>query len=195
MRPQGDASVALPARRPVVATLTIRNPDGGPDVDKISPCLWFDGQAEEAARFYTSLLPDSRIVSVDRSAADTPSGPEGSVITVEFTLGGRSFIGLNGGPDFKFTEAISLSIDCDDQAEVDRYWTALIDNGGEPSVCGWLKDRFGLSWQVIPRQLPEMLKSSDRAAAKRTMEAMLKMTKIEVAELERAFAGDAVPVG
>ena len=164
-------------------------------MDKISPCLWFDGQAEEAARFYTSLLPDSRIVSVDRSAADTPSGPEGSVITVEFTLGGRSFIGLNGGPDFKFTEAISLSIDCDDQAEVDRYWTALIDNGGEPSVCGWLKDRFGLSWQVIPRQLPEMLKSSDRAAAKRTMEAMLKMTKIEVAELERAFAGDAVPVG
>ena len=164
-------------------------------MDKISPCLWFDGQAEEAARFYTSLLPDSKIVSIDRSAADTPSGPEGSVITVEFTLGGRSFIGLNGGADFKFSEAISLSIDCADQAEVDRYWTALIDDGGEPSVCGWLKDRFGLSWQVIPRQLPEMLKSSDRAAAKRAMEAMLKMTKIEVAELERAFAGDAVPVG
>jgi len=164
-------------------------------VDKISPCLWFDGQAEEAARFYTSLFPDSSIVSVDGSAADTPSGPEGSVITVEFTIGGRSFIALNGGPDFKFSEAISLSIDCDDQAEVDRYWTALIENGGEPSVCGWLKDRYGLSWQVIPRQLPEMLKSSDRAAAKRAMEAMLKMTKIEVAELERAFAGDAVPIG
>jgi predicted 3-demethylubiquinone-9 3-methyltransferase (glyoxalase superfamily) len=164
-------------------------------VDKIAPCLWFDGEAEEAARFYTSLVPDSSIVSVDRSAADTPSGPEGSVITVEFTIGGRSFIALNGGPDFKFSEAISLSIDCDDQAEVDRYWTALIDNGGEPSVCGWLKDRYGLSWQVIPRQLPEMLKSSDRAAAKRAMEAMLKMTKIEVAELERAFAGNAVPVG
>ena len=164
-------------------------------MDKISPCLWFDGQAEEAARFYTSLFPDSRIVSVDRSAADTPSGAEGTVLTVEFTLGGRSFIGLNGGDDFKFSEAISMSIDCDDQAEVDRFWDALIEDGGEPSVCGWLKDRFGLSWQVIPRQLPEMLKSADRAAAKRTMEAMLKMTKIDVAELERAFAGDALPIG
>jgi predicted 3-demethylubiquinone-9 3-methyltransferase (glyoxalase superfamily) len=164
-------------------------------VDKISPCLWFDGQAEEAARFYTSLFPDSHIVSVDRSAADTPSGPEGMVITVVFTLGGRSFIGLNGGDDFKFSEAISMSIDCEDQAEVDRYWAALIENGGEPSVCGWLKDRYGLSWQVIPKQLPEMLQNSDRAAAKRAMEAMLKMTKIEVAELERAFAGDAVPIG
>jgi predicted 3-demethylubiquinone-9 3-methyltransferase (glyoxalase superfamily) len=164
-------------------------------MDKISPCLWFDGQAEEAARFYTSLFPDSRIDSVDRSAADTPSGPEGMVITVSFTLGGRSFIGLNGGDDFKFSEAISMSIDCEDQAEVDRYWTALIENGGEPSVCGWLKDRYGLSWQVIPKQLPEMLQNSDRAAAKRAMEAMLKMTKIEVAELERAFAGDAVPIG
>jgi len=164
-------------------------------VDKITPCLWFDDQAEEAARFYTSLFPNSRIDSVDRSPADTPSGKEGTVLAVNFSLGGRSFIGLNGGPDFTFSEAISLSIDCDDQAEVDRYWEALIDDGGEPSVCGWLKDRFGLSWQVIPRQLPEMLKSSDRAAAKRAMEAMLKMTKIEVAELERAFAGDALPVG
>ena len=164
-------------------------------MDKITPCLWFDDQAEEAARFYTSLFPNSRIDSVDRSPADTPSGKEGTVLAVNFSLGGRSFIGLNGGPDFTFSEAISLSIDCDDQAEVDRYWEALIDDGGEPSVCGWLKDRFGLSWQVIPRQLPEMLKSSDRAAAKRAMEAMLKMTKIEVAELERAFAGDALPVG
>ncbi|TME13436.1 MAG: VOC family protein [Chloroflexi bacterium] len=164
-------------------------------MDKITPCLWFDGQAEEAARFYTSLFPNSRIDSVDRSPADTPSGPEGSVLTVNFTIGGRSFIGLNGGPDFKFSEAISMSIDCDDQAEVDRFWQALIENGGEPSVCGWLKDRFGLSWQVIPRQLTEMVNNSDRAAAKRAMEAMLKMTKIEVAELERAFAGDALPVG
>ena len=164
-------------------------------MDKISLCLWFDGQAEEAAQFYTTLFPDSRIVSVDRSPADTPSGPEGTVLTVDFTLGGRSFIGLNGGDDFKFSEAISMSIDCEDQAEVDRYWTALIENGGEPSVCGWLKDRYGLSWQVIPKQLPEMLQNSDRAAAKRAMEAMLKMTKIEVAELERAFAGDAVPIG
>jgi predicted 3-demethylubiquinone-9 3-methyltransferase (glyoxalase superfamily) len=164
-------------------------------VDKISPCLWFDDQAEEAAAFYTSLFPNSHVDSVERASADTPSGPEGSVLTVAFTLGGRSFIGLNGGPDFKFTEALSLSIDCEDQAEVDRLWETLIEDGGEPSVCGWLKDRYGLSWQVIPKQLPAMLRSPDRAAAKRAMEAMLKMTKIEVAELERAFAGDAVPVG
>ena len=164
-------------------------------MDKISPCLWFDGDAEEAARLYTSLFPNSHIDSVDRSPADTPSGPEGTVITVNFTLAGRSYIALNGGPDFKFTEAVSFSIDCDDQAEVDRYWDALLANGGEPSVCGWLHDRFGLSWQVIPRQLPEMLNSKDRDAARRAMQAMLKMVKIDVAELERAYSGDAVPVG
>jgi predicted 3-demethylubiquinone-9 3-methyltransferase (glyoxalase superfamily) len=164
-------------------------------VDKISPCLWFDGDAQEAARFYTSLFPNSRIDSVEASAADTPSGPEGQILTVEFTLAGRSFIGLNGGPDFTFNEAISMSIDCDDQAEVDRYWTALLADGGQPSVCGWLRDRFGLSWQVIPRQLPEMLASRDRPAAKRAMEAMLKMVKIDVAELERAYAGEVTPVG
>ena len=164
-------------------------------MDKISPCLWFDGDAEEAARLYASLFPNSHIDSVDRSPADTPSGPEGTVITVNFTLAGRSYIALNGGPDFKFTEAVSFSIDCDDQAEVDRYWDALLANGGEPSVCGWLHDRFGLSWQVIPRQLPEMLNSKDRDAARRALQAMLKMVKIDVAELERAYAGDAVPVG
>jgi len=164
-------------------------------MDKISPCLWFDGDAEEDARFYTSLFPNSHVDSVDRSAADTPSGPEGSVITVSFTLAGRSYIGLNGGDDFKFNEAVSFSIDCDDQAEVDRYWDALLADGGEPSVCGWLRDRFGLSWQVIPRQLPEMLNSNDRTAAKRAMEAMLKMVKIDVADLERAYSGDALPVG
>ena len=164
-------------------------------MDKITPCLWFDGQAEEAARFYTSLFPDSRIQSIDRSAADNPSGPKGSVITVEFTLAGRSYIGLNGGPDFKFNEAISLSIECDDQAEVDRYWDALIANGGEPCVCGWLKDRFGLSWQVVPRRLNEMYKSGDAAAAERAMQAMLKMTKLDIAELERAYAGQAVTAG
>jgi predicted 3-demethylubiquinone-9 3-methyltransferase (glyoxalase superfamily) len=164
-------------------------------MDKISPCLWFDGDAEEAARLYTSLFPNSHIDSVDRSPADTPSGPEGTVITVSFTLAGRSYIALNGGPDFKFTEAVSFSIDCDDQAEVDRYWDALLADGGEPSVCGWLRDRFGLSWQVIPRQLPEMLNSKDRDAARRAMQAMLKMVKIDVAELERAYSGDALPVG
>ena len=162
-------------------------------MDKISPCLWFDGQAEEAARFYTSLFPNSRIDSIDRSPGETPSGPAGMVLTVNFTLAGRPYIGLNGGDDFKFSEAISMSIDCDDQAEVDRYWDALLANGGEESVCGWLKDRFGLSWQVIPRQLPEMLKSTDREAAARALQAMLKMVKIDVAELERAYKGE--PVG
>ncbi len=161
-------------------------------MDKITPCLWFDGNAEDAAKLYTSLFPDSRIDSVDRTPGDTPSGPAGSVITVNFTLGGRSFIGLNGGDDFKFTEAISMSIDCDDQAEVDRYWDALLADGGEPSVCGWLKDRFGLSWQVIPRRLPEMLTSPDREAAARALEAMLQMVKIDVSELERAYKGDLV---
>ena len=163
-------------------------------VDKISTCLWFDGNAEEAARFYTSIVPNSRIESVDHSPADTPSGPEGSILTVTFSLDGRSFIALNGGPEFTFSEAISLSIDCADQAEVDRYWEALLAGGGQPSVCGWLKDRFGLSWQVVPRQMTEMFNSPDRAGARRAMEAMLKMVKIDVAEIERAFAGDAMPV-
>jgi predicted 3-demethylubiquinone-9 3-methyltransferase (glyoxalase superfamily) len=164
-----------------------------PTLSKISPCLWFNGQAEEAATFYTSLFPDSRILSVDRSPADTPSGPKDMVLTVNFSLGDQTFIGLNGGPDFTFNESISFSIDCEDQAEVDRYWDALIAGGGEHSVCGWLKDRFGVSWQVVPRQLPEMLQSRDREAAGRAMEAMLKMTKIEVKELEEAF--NAVPAG
>jgi predicted 3-demethylubiquinone-9 3-methyltransferase (glyoxalase superfamily) len=161
-------------------------------MDKITTCLWFDGNAEEAARFYTSLFPDSGIERIDRAAAETPSGPRDSVLTVEFTLGGRSFIGLNGGPDFKFSEAISLSIDCADQAEVDRYWDALVQGGGEHSVCGWLKDRYGLSWQVVPRRLNELVTSPDREGAKRALEAMLQMTKIEVAELEAAFAGKSV---
>jgi predicted 3-demethylubiquinone-9 3-methyltransferase (glyoxalase superfamily) len=159
-------------------------------MDKITPCLWFDGQAEEAAHFYTSIFPNSRIGSVDEAAAENPSTPKDAVITVEFTIDGRSFIALNGGPDFKFNEAISLSIDCDDQAEVDRYWDALIEGGGEHSVCGWLKDRFGVSWQVVPRRLVELLGSSDREAAGRAMEAMLKMTKLEIAELEAAYRGD-----
>jgi predicted 3-demethylubiquinone-9 3-methyltransferase (glyoxalase superfamily) len=158
-------------------------------MSKIAPCLWFDHTAEEAAEFYTSLFPDSRIDSVNRSPADNPSTPKGAVLTVDFTLAGQRFIGLNGGPEFPFTEAISFSIDCEDQAEVDRYWDALTANGGEPSVCGWLKDRFGVSWQVVPRQLPEVLKGSDPEGAARAMEAMLKMTKLDVAKLEEAYAG------
>jgi predicted 3-demethylubiquinone-9 3-methyltransferase (glyoxalase superfamily) len=159
---------------------------------KITPCLWFDGNAEEAAAFYTSVFPNSRIDKVVRSAADNPSTREGEVLTVEYTLDGSPFIGLNGGDDFKFSEAISFDIDCQDQAEVDRYWDALVQGGGEHSVCGWLKDRFGVSWQVVPRQLNEMLESTDRPAAKRAMEAMLKMKKIDIEQLKEAFEG--VPV-
>jgi predicted 3-demethylubiquinone-9 3-methyltransferase (glyoxalase superfamily) len=155
----------------------------------ITPCLWFDGQAEEAARFYASVLPDSRIDKVHRAAADYPSGEAGNVLTVEFTLVGRPFLGLNGGPYFKFTEAVSFSISCADQEEVDRYWDAFLADGGAPSRCGWLKDRFGLSWQVVPKRLPELLADPDRARAKRVMEAMMQMVKIDVAALERAADG------
>jgi len=155
----------------------------------IAPCLWFDGNAEDAAQLYASLFPDSRVDKVHRSPADNPSTPEGAVLTVEFTLAGRPFIGLNGGPEFSFTEAVSFSIDCKDQEEVDRYWDALIEGGGEPSQCGWLKDRFGVSWQVIPRQLPELLNAPDRDGARRAMEAMLQMIKIDVAKLKEAYEG------
>jgi predicted 3-demethylubiquinone-9 3-methyltransferase (glyoxalase superfamily) len=161
-------------------------------MSKITPCLWFNGQAEEAAQFYTGLLPDSRIDKVHRAAADNPSTPEGAVLTVDFTVGGQQFIGLNGGPEFPFTEAVSFSIDCADQAEVDRLWDALVEGGGEHSVCGWLKDRYGVSWQVIPRQLPEMLDGPDREAAARAMKAMLEMTKIDVAKLHEAYEGAVV---
>lgn len=150
------------------------------------PCLWFDGQAEEAAQFYTSLMPDSHVDKVWRSPADTPSGPAGMVLTVDFTLNGQEFQGLNGGPDFKFNEAVSFSIECEDQAEVDRLWDALAADGGEPGPCGWIKDRFGLSWQIVPRALNELVSDPDPDRARRAMEAMLRMGKIDVSELERA---------
>ncbi len=153
---------------------------------KITPFLWFDGQAEDAARFYVSLFSDSRVEHVTRSAADTPSGPAGTVLTVEFVLGGVRFVALNGGPQFPFTEAVSLQIACEDQAEVDRLWTALTGNGGSEGQCGWLKDRWGLSWQVVPKRLYQLLTDSDRDRARRATEAMLKMTRIVVSELERA---------
>ena len=161
-------------------------------MDKITPCLWFDGQAEEAARFYTSIFPNSRIDRINRSPSDTPSGKAGEVLTVDFTLDGRTYVALDGGPEFKFTEAISLQVECADQAELDRYWDALLADGGEPSVCGWLKDRFGLSWQVTPRRLQEMFTSPDREAARRAMEQMLTMVKLDIQPLERAFAGEGV---
>lgn len=153
---------------------------------RLFPCLWFDGKAEEAAQFYTSLLPDSHVDKVWRSPADTPSGPAGTVLTVDFTLAGQRMQGLNGGADFQFNEAVSFVIECDDQAEVDRLWDALTANGGEPSVCGWLKDRYGLSWQIVPTELIELMDDPDPDRARQTMEAMLKMGKIEVDELRRA---------
>ena len=155
----------------------------------ITPCLWFDGQAEQAATFYTGIFPDGRIDSVDRSPAEVPSGEKGSVLTVNFTINGMRFVGLNGGPDFAFNEAVSFMVHCEDQVEVDRYWDALLDGGGEPGPCGWLKDRFGVSWQVIPKQLLETIGGADAAGAERAMQAMLKMQKLDVAALEAAYAG------
>lgn len=158
------------------------------------PCLWFDGRAEEAATFYASVFPDSHVDKVSRAAGDTPSGPKGMVLTVDFTLSGQRFMGLNGGPEFTFSEAISLVIDCRDQAEVDRYWDALVEGGGSHGPCGWLKDRFGLSWQVTPSRLYELLEGPDPAAAERAMQAMLAMSRLDIAELEAAYDGKA-PVG
>jgi predicted 3-demethylubiquinone-9 3-methyltransferase (glyoxalase superfamily) len=158
-------------------------------MDKVSPCLWYDGDAEEAADFYVSLLPDSRIDKVVRSPADNPSTSEGAVLVVDFTLGGRSFSGLNGGPQYRFTEAVSMSVTCDDQAEVDRLWEALSQGSPQIGPCGWIKDRWGLSWQIVPKRMLEFLGSPDRDGARRAMQAMMQMNKLDLPALERAFAG------
>ena len=158
--------------------------------EKITPCLWFDGDAEQAAEFYVGIFPDSRIDAVHRSPVDNPSTLKGDVLLVEFTLAGRPFTGLNGGPQFQFTEAVSFQIDCADQAEVDYYWSALTADGGREIQCGWCKDRFGLSWQVVPRRMMELLASNDRAEAGRAMQAMMGMTKMDVAALEAAAKGE-----
>jgi predicted 3-demethylubiquinone-9 3-methyltransferase (glyoxalase superfamily) len=159
-------------------------------MSKITPCLWFDGQAEEAAKFYVSLLPDSHVDRTVRSPGDTPSGPEGSVLLVEFTLAGQQFTALNGGPQFTFNESISFVIECESQEEVDRLWQAL-SSDESAEQCGWLKDRYGLSWQIIPSALPRLLTDPDAAKAKRVMTAMLAMKKIDITELERAGSGAA----
>lgn len=153
------------------------------------PCLWFDGDAEEAAAFYASLVPGSSVDKVWRSPADTPAGPAGQVLVVDFTLAGRRVQGLNGGPEFRFSEAVSFVLECDDQAEVDRLWEGLTADGGEPGPCGWCKDRYGLSWQVVPRRLADLLDDPDPGRARRAMEAMLTMGRIDVAEVERAAGG------
>lgn len=158
---------------------------------KITPCLWFESNAEEAVRFYTSVFPDSSIQSVHRAKSDTPGNKEGDVLLVEFTLAGLKYQALNGGPHEKFNDAISLSVDCADQAEVDRYWAALTAGGGRPVQCGWLKDKYGLSWQIVPRRLTELLSDPDPAKGKRVMQAMMKMVKLDVAALEAAAAAKA----
>lgn len=158
-------------------------------MSKIVPCLWFNGQAEEAARFYTSLLPDSKIGAIVRSVIDTPGAKVGEVITVEFTVAGQDYLGLNGGPDFPFTNAVSFIINCADQAEVDRLWDALLEGGGQPVQCGWLTDRFGLSWQIVPEAAMAMLRDQDPAKVKRYFEAMVQMVKLDLPTLQKAFDG------
>ncbi|HYN45608.1 MAG TPA: VOC family protein [Allosphingosinicella sp.] len=164
-------------------------------MSKITPCLWYDYNAEEAANFYITLLPDSRIDNVMRSPADNPSMKEGGVLVVEFTLAGQPYIGLNGGPLFPFTEAVSFQVRTDDQAETDRLWTALTADGGKESECGWLKDRWGLSWQITPARLLELVADPEKDRARRAMEAMMKMKKIDIAEVERAAEGVTEPAG
>ena len=154
----------------------------------ITPCLWFETEALEAAQFYTSVFPDSSIVKVQRTPADTPGPKAGSVLLVQFKLAGQDYQALNGGPHDKFNDAISLSVRCENQKEVDRLWSALTADGGKPVQCGWLKDKYGLSWQIVPERLPELLADPDHAKGKRVMEAMLKMVKIDIAALEAAAA-------
>ena len=158
-------------------------------MQNIVPCLWFNHDAEEAANFYVTLFPDSRVDRVVRSPADNPSMKAGGVLVVEFTLAGKPYIGLNGGPTFTFSEAISFQVHTDDQAETDRLWNALVGNNGEESECGWLKDRWGLSWQITPKRLMELIGDSDTDRARRAMESMLTMRKIDIATIERAADG------
>jgi predicted 3-demethylubiquinone-9 3-methyltransferase (glyoxalase superfamily) len=154
---------------------------------KITPFLWFDGKAEEAAQHYTSIFKNSRILSTSRYGEGGP-GPQGTVMTVAFKLEGQTFIALNGGPQYTFTEAVSFMVNCESQEEVDAYWSQL-SAGGEEGPCGWLKDKFGLSWQIIPSALPRLLQDPDPRKAQRVMEAMLRMKKIDIAGLERAYRG------
>jgi predicted 3-demethylubiquinone-9 3-methyltransferase (glyoxalase superfamily) len=153
---------------------------------KITPCLWFNGNAEEAVQFYTSVFANSSIDQMQRSTVDYPGGKVGSVLIIKFALAGQSYLALNGGPSVTFNNAISLSVDCEDQAEVDHFWSALTADGGTPMQCSWLKDKFGLSWQIVPRRLPELLSDPDTAKARRVMQAMMQMVKIDIAQLEAA---------
>ena len=151
---------------------------------RIAPCLWFNGDAEAAATFYAATFPDSRVDAVNRAPGDYPAGKRGDVLTVEFTVLGLRFLGLNAGPAFRFNEAVSFQVYTDDQAETDRYWDAIVGNGGSASQCSWCKDKWGLSWQIVPRALMAALSNPDKAASKRAFEAMMTMRKIDVAAIE-----------
>jgi predicted 3-demethylubiquinone-9 3-methyltransferase (glyoxalase superfamily) len=160
---------------------------------KITPCLWFDNQAEEAAKFYASVFKNSKVGGLaryDDAGAAASGRPTDSVMVVEFQLEGQDFVALNGGPHFKFTEAVSFVVNCDNQEEVDYFWEKLTADGGAESQCGWLKDKYGLSWQITPTILPELLQDKDRAKAKRVMEAMLQMKKIDINALQQAAAAE-----
>jgi predicted 3-demethylubiquinone-9 3-methyltransferase (glyoxalase superfamily) len=152
-------------------------------------CLWYDGAAEEAARFYARTFPNSAVAAVHRAPGDYPAGKQGQVLTVEFTVLGVPCLGLNGGPAFTHSEAFSFQIITEDQAETDRYWNAIVDNAGAESACGWCKDRWGLSWQITPRVLLEAITNRDQAAAKRAFDAMMDMKKIDIAAIQAASAG------
>jgi predicted 3-demethylubiquinone-9 3-methyltransferase (glyoxalase superfamily) len=158
-------------------------------MQKITPFLWYAAQAEEAAAFYASIFPDSRVKRVVAMQSESPSGPPGSVKVVDFELFGQSFTAMSAGPHHDFNDAISIVVSCDDQAELDRYWNALLQGGGATEACGWLKDRFGVSWQIVPRVLGEMMADPDKAKSKRASDAMLKMVKIDVAALKAAYDG------
>ena len=156
-------------------------------MQKIVPFLWYAREAEEAAAFYAATFPDSRVISVTAPQSESPSGPPGSVKIVEFTLFGQHFTAMSAGPLDPFNHAVSFVVNCKDQAEIDRYWDALLKNGGQAEQCGWLKDRFGLSWQIVPEILAKMSADSDRAKSKRVTDAMMKMVKIDVATLQAAY--------
>ena len=156
---------------------------------KIQPCLWFNKNAEEAARFYAETFPDSRIDSIDRAPGDYPSGKAGDVLVIQATILGMPFMLLNGGPEFKFDEAVSFQVETEDQEETDRYWNAITKNGGEESVCGWCKDRFGLSWQITPKRLTQLMAEKDPEKSKAAFDAMMQMKKIDIAALDAAVEG------